>query len=628
MATVVSNPNGTFDGSPTGSSEICLVMSKAANGTWHLPYICDDKTQGRSDGMGLLCNPFWDFDSGLLVLVFLAVWVLRFKAIEKARIWKHHLGMREANPSDVGTPFVQGSGSSPRMSAIKSVKAVGRLGFKVVIGAGEITVRVLLQVCQWWVVMSVVLIWELLIDFLALSGRFWPGESVLSIVVDAFSGSITIPPTLQSLPHWLALFSMYSFVALFIVYSISLISILVQVLTHTLWSVVQCKLCWVNGWALVSYSRDVAIQVLLLPIVYSLLAGKSVQMIWLAMSNEIPPALECYPWTPAEQLQIQDEVCEANFALADAYEAWALYCFGIMISKLLHKELRKVIKGGVIRAFQDILLIDVRVFVLLCGAGAVYNICITWFKWRLGIDICKNYKSLCLFQPYLVGANWVVSSVAIYNLYTTERRFEHLPTMKAFHPSLKFWSIKIMVIISFWMSFLMAFFQDMFHLTGKEAKLLDACLRIYVMAGVSVINLVAWWPWTGWYRDIDKVEEVDYAERDSHPEHLMDVAVDRRGISKGAVDLAEQLLNLKGSTNWDKVEQRISEMTEHEVDRALHKGSQLGWVVPTQYQAKRPQLVQNKLSYRMNILDLTPQGRKECLLLHVQSFFAEYDPQP
>merc|ERR1719253_2499557 len=104
----------------------------------------------------------------------------------------------------------------------------------------------------------------------------------------------------------------------------------------------------------------------------------------------------------------------------------------------------------VIKAFEGLLTTDVAVFVFVELVSACYKIGRVWAFWRLGIDVCKDYPLACTLDPYLLGANWCVSSIAIYNIIIIEERFHELEGMRKFGPRLKFYSIKVMVLVSFW----------------------------------------------------------------------------------------------------------------------------------------------------------------------------------
>jgi hypothetical protein len=353
---------------------------------------------------------------------------------------------------------------------------------------------------------------------------------------------------------------------------------------------------------------------------------------WSIMTRNFEPAMDCPRWdskqkmmvlrTVEDKIKLQKLVYSSNFALADMYEAWALFCFGSMVAKVMQPELRKKIKMDVVKAFEKLLLIDVSMFVLVCAVGAAYQIMLTWFQWRLGIDICESSPAICSLTPYLTGANWCVSSIAIYNLFTIETKFHHLTIMEKFKPRLKFWSIKLMVLVAFWQSFLMAFIRDGWNLTEDEGELLDASFRCYVMAIVSLLNVKAWYPWAKWYHHVlistdDKLKR----ERGRGDESGVLREIGVKHVPQGTILLVQKLFprlrTEKDAEDWPTVEEAINGLEDDQVNSALWRGSQHGWVVATDLDS------QKRGKKRQALCDLSVQERRKALKDHLMSFFPE-----
>lgn len=480
----------------------------------------------------------------------------------------------------------------------------------------DIVKRTTLQILQWWVIMIAVLVLLLADVFYEVTTE----QGISFTLKPDFRGShLNVPADFAAIPHWLVIFSIYSFVALLVVYVFSLLSIVLQVFTHTSLQVLRCNML-VAGSAMVTLPRDVAIQVLLLPMVYSILAAKNVSIMWSNMRGHFPDPLNCFNRTDSDKTNLLMESFESNFALADMYEAWALYCFGSMVAKVLQPDLRKKIRLDVVKAFESLLLIDVSVFVLVCAVGADYLIILTWCKWRLGWDLCEDFPAICSFRPYLVGANWCSSSIAIYNLLTIEHKFGRLETMMQFGPNLKFWSIKIMVLVAFWMGLVSVLVRDLWHLTDHQSQLLDATFRIYVMAMVSIINLKAWWPWSEWYWNVDDEEVYRLTSRISFLEGsqpLTEVGV--KHVPPGTVSLVQQLFGLaeEEAKSWPHVAKVIKELDDASLSRAMHYGSQIGWAV------KEDKIGKKGARQRKIMMDLCVQERREGLMEHLQGFYPE-----
>lgn len=665
---------------------VCAYVAREAlefGPSFTLPFICDGVQAGDATWRGFLCYPFWGYGTMQLVIVFLLIFCWRWHSIEEVLRWNAKDEPLEASaivPSRSSSPkgaqhgnlqlsLQQSPASSswrrpaaPRVpllrlgSALRVVDAGGseesllsvpEEGFiaspcdsprspsstralkRAGLSLQRKCKRIIYQVFQWWVLMTAVLVWVLFADMLLLREEYQPSVDY-QIYPHPFLRVGTPAKFEGNIKPWLGAFSVYSFVALILVYSLSLLSIGLQVMTHFTSQFVQCNVLWVKGAVMISLPRDVAIQVLLLPMVYGLLASKSVKRSWGIMTDRPEAALECWNYTAAQKLAIRNEAAASDFALADMYEAWALYCFGNLVAKVMQPELRKKIRLDVVKAFEHLLLIDVSVFVFVCAVGAVYSIVLTWCKWRLGYDVCEHMRAVCAFQSYLVGANWCVSSIAIYNLFSIETKFEHLTTMQKFRPSLKFWSIKLMVFVAFWAGLVMALIRDMWELDDRETQLLDASFRIYVMAVVAIMNLKAWWPWSGWYTVVDQVHGTECAERAERRTGSKGFSrkpseVGVKHVPPGTIYLIRKIfpeLDYKPDDcmdgNLKQVEEHIKRLDHVGLDKALYIGSQLGWAVPTGIAQS-----DKNVCRRRAMIDVSHQQRIEALMEHLQSFYPE-----
>jgi len=608
-----------------------------------IPWVCRSVEAGSRHWQSVFCYPAWDFSASQLAVVFTLLFFLRLYARKEIHEILRRTHSKDSNETlasldsdvsgqetccmGVASPSRQDNTGSKTRKCLRKMSACVMNFLR---RASALTYarskRTVLQILQWWVLMVATLL-------ALLAEMFWGVHTRLGITIaltekdratqEDFQEQIprwlVIPEDFkEGIPHWLMLFSVYSLGALLVVYVFSLLSIVLQIITHTSQQVMRCKML-AAGSAMVTLPRDVAIQVLLLPMVYSILAAKNVCNTWSRMTNHFEPALYCFNRTDAEKRTLLDDSFEANFALADMYEAWALYCFGQMVGKVLEPDLRKKIRLEVVKAFESLLLIDVSVFVLVCVVGAYYQIFITWCKWRFGLDLCEKIPAVCSIGPYLVGAKWCSSSIAIYNLLAVEHRFARLSNMASFSPTLKFWSIKIMVLVAFWMALVMVVVRDVSQLTPEQGHLLDASFRIYVMAFVSVINLKAWWPWSPWYQSVDDETVFRLKSRltlicASQP--LTELGV--KHVPPGTVSLVQQLFGLSESEahGWPKVEEAIKRLDDAGLDSALHRGSQIGWTYRHGGHGGRTR-------HRRAMIDLSFEERRDALLEHLQGFYPQ-----
>eukprot|EP00927_Polykrikos_kofoidii_P083936 TRINITY_DN8721_c0_g2_i1.p1 TRINITY_DN8721_c0_g2~~TRINITY_DN8721_c0_g2_i1.p1 ORF type:complete len:652 (+),score=76.48 TRINITY_DN8721_c0_g2_i1:235-2190(+) len=650
----MNGSNFTGDTSASVLSQQCTAAVKNLSTDFlhvNILWICDDYDAGSRGWHALFCSPFWGYGSMKLMLLFFALFCLRLYARQQAQTWqlvsvpgedqkgRSGLYQRFFTRTDLGDSvpidaFISrgrsatkrreiGSptGGSPREIPRREHKPHISVMKKTLSCSFTIISRIVLQVLQWWVFMIFVLVLLLVLELYDVQRRYH--------ILDA-DWHIQKPHQFHDIPDSLASFSIYSFGAVAFSYCISIVCILLQVLTHATETIFgRCQLCRA-GAGIISLPRDVAIQVLLLPMVYAFLSSKSVICMWSIMTQDFDPALDCPRWdvkaramvprSTEDKITLQKLVFSSNFALADMYEAWALFCFGRMVAQVMQPELRKKIKMDVVNAFEILLLVDVTVFVGVCVVGAAYQILLTWFQWRLGRNVCESSPAFCSLSPYITGANWCVSSIAIYNLFTIETKFHHLDIMEKFKPRLKFWSIKLMVLVAFWASFLMAFIRDAWGLTENQSQLLDASVRCYVMGIVSILNIKAWYPWAKWYRHVLDDQFGNQGKGKDKPGSVMrDIGV--KNVPQGTLLLVQKLFpSLAGDKNaeeWPLVEEAINKLDADQIDSVLWKGSQHGWVVPTDLDGGK------RGKKRSALYDLGTEDKKKALKEHLLSLYPD-----
>jgi len=632
---------------------------------------CKSISPGERHLQSWMCHPFcfWNFYALPLLVSFLVLIVYRRMSLRKASQWRereephspaatlHKSSVKDSKtesllPLDSTTQPVKEQSCKKRCRdccrkvghfVISLPKTLCRLSWKTVL-------TIVLQVAQWWVLMLIVLVVFTCNDIYQAGKAYGITEDVLFLRDKPAC-------LLKNMKHeWLAIGSIYSAVALLLLYVVSLVNILMQFLGHSVDALRYdgCLSLCKYGSLMVFGPRDVAIQVHLLPMVYGYLAFKSVVCMWESITFTWQPPLQCAyskklplysTTTVSDRRRIQQDVFECNFALADIYEAWTLYCFGVMLTEVLHPDLKKKIKVEVIQAFDGLLLVDLRVFIGVCFIQAIVQITKTWCSWRFGFELENQIPALATIVPYFVGASWVVSSVAIYNLLAMEYKFHRLPRMISFEPSLKFWSIKIMVLVSFWSSLLMGVITSQLGFSAEEGYLIDATLRIYVMFFVSLINFQAWYPWSTWFREI--VE--DSRKFTTTTPEFDDVGLKTKP-PPGTISLVGALFRrVRGdetspksdeddewAEDWANVENEIENLNDDDVIHILYMGSQYGWMTSVidikEHHNSRAFArgswffhTGNELRPRKTLLmlEMTPDRRKTALKAHLRSFYPE-----
>lgn len=516
----------------------CLGAVLATLLFFGFPEWCTDTPLGEISLKGVVCSPFLDYVAIKLVIVMLFCFKLRGGSHNALERWKN---------------------ISPGMDSLRTLIP-----------------RILLQIFQWWAVMIVALatmLWMLSQQIHTKWGFSLP-EAMRKGYVDS------PPDSMSGIPRWLALFSLNSLVVLVALYVTTTIIILLQVVTHISGCGLSLLTCTYrsDGPAIISLPRDIAVQVLLLPIIYSVLAANNVQRMWENLTSTFTDYEMRAVGNSTTLAEVNREIFESNFAVADMYEAWALFCFARMVFQVIQPELRKKIKADAVEVFEGLLLTDVTVFVGVCAVGAFYLIVLSWFRLRLNIEVCKmdSWSAVCALNPYLSGANLLVSSITIYNLFMFEEKFHKFHSMQEFGPRLKFWSIKLMVLVAFWTGILMGVLRKVLHLSPDEGMLFDAAMRIYVMALVSLLNIVAWWPWRPWYSKVQKsLHQLKHAVKNDRGNKYSALLGHNNPVPHGTLALVRHifpLLDEAAASEWHRVEKYIRSIDDHLLADALERG--------------------------------------------------------
>eukprot|EP00929_Paragymnodinium_shiwhaense_P056612 TRINITY_DN28338_c0_g1_i2.p1 TRINITY_DN28338_c0_g1~~TRINITY_DN28338_c0_g1_i2.p1 ORF type:complete len:608 (-),score=64.33 TRINITY_DN28338_c0_g1_i2:213-2036(-) len=546
-----------------------------------IPWPCSEGDHSGTDWRDLVCNPFYGFRALEILCVMLVINAFRQWAADRHSQWKveAELASSRIRITSTGSDEII-SPTSPRHAASQVMFGVKRG----VLSIWSIIFRLLLQVLQWWAVALLYFLYLLLGETLHIFRDF-----DLTIEDDTWWRFKQPDAFVESgMPYWLFAVSIHAILACLLIYAIALLCSVLQALTHVSEALVKHKLRFFlvsRGFGMLSGARDIAVQVLLAPMIYSLLCLLSVKGLWSIENGTLPDAVAARRLPSELSLEVQLAVIRSNFAVADIYMAWSLVGFGTMISKVLEPELRKKIKMDVVAAYERLLLIDLRVFVMVCVVSAWYSIALTWVKWRLGYDLCEVQPAVCSIQPYILGANLSVAIVAIYNLITVKRKFRKLEAMMRFGPQLKFYSIGLMIAISASGTLIRSALQGFLHVSYLQAQLLDASVRIYVMFIVVVLQVMAWWPWKDWYHLVRQpTEPLSEAAGELH-------SVGVKTVPRGTIALILALfpdMTEAEASEWSNVSTRIQELEPSDVYRVLYIGSQYGWAVACSFQSATP----------------------------------------
>jgi len=281
----------------------------------------------------------------------------------------------------------------------------------------------------------------------------------------------------------------------------------------------------------VSNFHDLVIQILALPMVYSLMALSAVLRMWRLMSNSFGEIegdwhedwQNSWERTRAKALQIY----EADYAVADLYESWALHHFAVLAMALLRQSFDSTSSQlqrsaadldansnnmfqawaltlkGMHKSVSNLAMLGIWSFVISCTCSSFYILgavmCQNLFGDDSGIGqlIRRNVEKISFFT---YGMGCVASSVAICNMIQIERTF-HIELLR-FGPFLKFWGTKILVSIAFLQTIVFQLpvppFKDM---STVQMNVTYSTLICYECLLISLLHMYAWSPREPWYAD-------------------------------------------------------------------------------------------------------------------------------
>lgn len=253
-----------------------------------------------------------------------------------------------------------------------------------------------------------------------------------------------------------------------------------------------------------SLPHDLSIQVVSLPLVYSLMSFKSVLRCYMVMTGSQARVVDVESFHKAEDTL--DQMYDANYAIAELYESWAIMCFCSlciwkvkMVSEESHwdRNARRLFKP-----LRSVTLIGVYSFVIVMGLEAIYKLLLSASKESFGYDICSGGfigKTFCSFKSWQDGAAFVVSSQALYNIVVFETSLERW--LEQFEPKWKFVGAKILVSIAFLQTFILQLvLVDLLGiLSVEQQKLAYSSLITIQCFPIALLHAKAWDHRADWY---------------------------------------------------------------------------------------------------------------------------------
>lgn len=275
--------------------------------------------------------------------------------------------------------------------------------------------------------------------------------------------------------------------------------------------------------------HDRAVQIILLPAVYSIMAMSSLTRMFSYIGSEKHP----YSHDNKELLHRSLSRSETCFWVGDLYEAWALYQFGWLVLEVLEG---KILEGensedekvksaahGLRRshgAVERLAWLGIWSFLVVCIAEA------GWSLWLLTFDTSMTAKGFDQSMSKFVVAGFLASGVAIYNVFVVEESYQD--QIESFHPRLKFFTVKILVTFAFvqrgifkiwsWLGTVMPknvrkwadatpFLGEVMNMPSAQFEMFYAAL---IMTECFLVCIAHYWAWHSeedWYEVVDKSED-------------------------------------------------------------------------------------------------------------------------
>jgi len=272
--------------------------------------------------------------------------------------------------------------------------------------------------------------------------------------------------------------------------------------------------------------HDLVIQIIALPMVYSLMALSAVLRMWKLMSNSFGSPAEDLLGTWEARRDRAFEIYEADYAVADLYESWALHHFAVLaltvlrqnfssLSQLLQRSAASLdtesplfqawagTLKGMHRSVSNLAMLGVWSFVIACACTSLYVLTAIVAQEALGQDsalsaMLKDNTEKMKFFNYGMGC--VASSVAICNMIQIEKTFHF--ELLYFRPFLKFWGTKILVSIAFLQTIVFNLPVPPFrHMSSLQMNVTYSTLICYECLLISLLHMYAWRADEDWYRD-------------------------------------------------------------------------------------------------------------------------------
>jgi len=287
-------------------------------------------------------------------------------------------------------------------------------------------------------------------------------------------------------------------------------------------------------------SHDRAIQIIAIPAVFGTMMLNGIVPVYNLVASADHSHWEADRATALQRF-------DSCFFVADVYEAWALFQFGVLTLEQLKASLDKktarssrssssgasssLLLGHQSNQVEELMMTHAAVAQLMwMGVFMFIIVCVAQAGYALLMLIAGGDHEDSLVEQFEI-AGLIVSGAAIYNVYVVESTFHH--HLESYRPRLKFISVKILVSLAFfqrgiiigcqtlnsWQPSTMRgiirqvpVFGDILNMSSVQMALFYPALLIYECLISAMLHSWAWNADETWY-DENEVLSEDAAEK-------------------------------------------------------------------------------------------------------------------
>lgn len=254
--------------------------------------------------------------------------------------------------------------------------------------------------------------------------------------------------------------------------------------------------------------------ILALPMVYGIMALKSVQRTWDIVIDHIGSidAHIYHSW--AQRKTLCEQMFASNFMVGDLYESFALWMFSFVVTDVIKVEMFHLMPArdgswrtvsSLVDAMRDLTTDGVKLFYISCVFNSIYLLVVSTLRWFQYFNVTWLRETLDNEQlnlkadSFFLGLGFAASFAAIGNLIKVESSFDH--HLKSFRSRSKFWGTKILVTLAFLQSLLLCI-PPLRELSVTRQNMIYASVLCVECFFISVLHAVAWPADEAWYDEV------------------------------------------------------------------------------------------------------------------------------